>query len=179
MLDMGWWRREPAADWQQVLNAESLESDSPASRGRHLCGTAVWEPGFCQRDGGTIRSLLDSRTSQEEAGVGPPGSTADRSVHAFFETCATKKNRAVEAVPIPPGRPYGSVDCSECSRSYRARAANQGGAERSFGRSGAPFDPCRTPPKRRPGFLDAGRRTARPNSKTKHRQRQAPTRNAR
>jgi len=40
MLDMGWWRREPAADWQQVLNAESLESDSPASRGRHLCETA-------------------------------------------------------------------------------------------------------------------------------------------
>jgi hypothetical protein len=25
MLDMEWWWREPAADWEQVLNAESLE----------------------------------------------------------------------------------------------------------------------------------------------------------
>ena len=84
MLDMEWWRREPAADWEQALNAESLESDSPAGRGGHLCGAAVWERGCCQRDGGTIRSLWDSRRSQEEAGVGPPGSTADRSVHAFW-----------------------------------------------------------------------------------------------
>jgi len=34
MLHMEWWRDEPAADWEQVVNAESLESDSPASRGR-------------------------------------------------------------------------------------------------------------------------------------------------
>jgi len=58
MLDMEWWRRESAADWEQVVNAEGLDSDSPAGRGCHLCGAAVWERGFCQRDGGTIRSLL-------------------------------------------------------------------------------------------------------------------------
>ena len=100
MLDMGWWRREPAADWQQVLNAESLESDSPASRGRHLCGTAVWEPGFCQRDGGTIRSLLDSRTSQEEPGVGPPGSAGDRSVHAFLKILHQAKIAQLRLTPF-------------------------------------------------------------------------------
>ena len=38
MLDMEWWRREPAADWEQALNAESLESDSPASRGCSYAG---------------------------------------------------------------------------------------------------------------------------------------------
>jgi len=38
MLDMEWWRREPAADWEQALNAESLESDSPASRGCPCAG---------------------------------------------------------------------------------------------------------------------------------------------
>ena len=27
ILDMEWRRREPAADWEQVLNADSLESD--------------------------------------------------------------------------------------------------------------------------------------------------------
>jgi len=38
MLDMEWWRRGPAADWEQVLNAESLESDSPAGRGCTYAG---------------------------------------------------------------------------------------------------------------------------------------------
>ena len=38
MLDMEWWRREPPADWEQVLNAESLESDSPAGRGCTYAG---------------------------------------------------------------------------------------------------------------------------------------------
>ena len=38
MLGMEWWRHEPAADWEQVLNAEALESDSPAGRGCTYAG---------------------------------------------------------------------------------------------------------------------------------------------
>ena len=32
--------------------------------------------------------------------LGPPGSTADRSVHAFLEHAPVSKNRATQAVPV-------------------------------------------------------------------------------
>ena len=34
MLDMEWWRRQPPADWDQVLNADGLESDSTRQKSR-------------------------------------------------------------------------------------------------------------------------------------------------
>ena len=45
----------------------------------------------------------------KEAGVGPPGSTADRSVHAFLKHAPPSKNRPIQAVPIPSA---GAVVCS-------------------------------------------------------------------
>jgi hypothetical protein len=43
MLDMEWWRRQPPAHWDQVLNAEGIESDSSRQKSR----TSGW-PHFPQ-----------------------------------------------------------------------------------------------------------------------------------
>jgi len=34
MPGMRWWRRQPPADWDQVLNAQGLESDSAGQKSR-------------------------------------------------------------------------------------------------------------------------------------------------
>jgi hypothetical protein len=73
MLDMEWRRRQPPADWNQVLNAEGLDCDSPASRGCTYAGRPFGNEGFVSEMAQRFRSPLDPRKSQDGAGVGPPG----------------------------------------------------------------------------------------------------------
>jgi hypothetical protein len=48
--------------------------------------------------------------------LGPPGPTAERSVHAFLQHAPVSKNRALQAVPVRP-------ECASCERELRGNMA--------------------------------------------------------